>query len=428
MRKQQYPVLAAVVTAALLAAPCAYGNGWGGHGDPEVVVEWNQALQDTMPAISPFLQVRSYSMLHIAMFDAVNSIDDDYTKYRVRVRASRGASADAAAAQAAHDVLSFLIPAQAAGYDALLARRLATIPPGRAAQGVAVGKAVAQAILAWRANDGSAGPAPAFVLPLLPGLWQPTTPGAPAGGTLVPTTLPFALLTPTQFLPPRFPEISSEAYAIDFNEVKDVGSASSTVRTAAQTQQARLTAGVITRTTVFAAWSNVARDVSRDRGLSLSETARAFALLSVSMHDGAQTSQTSKFIYGLWRPLTAIRRADEDLNAATAPDTAWSPLITTPPYPSYSGNIACITAGAAEALGLAFGTNDAPFTVLWVGNTGNPDVPKAYTGFWELATELADSRIWGGIHYRFDNDASQDACPKVARFAHSRHMRPRWHH
>jgi hypothetical protein len=380
-----------------------------------------------MPAIAPFLQVRNFAMLHIAMFDAANSVEGDFTKYHVRVWASRGASGEAAAAQAGHDILVALIPAQAAAYDAMLAQRLATIPSGRARQGVAVGKAVARSILEWRTNDGATGPAIPFVLPGFPGLWQPTSPGVPAGGTQVPNTLPFALLTPTQFLPPRFPEITSEAYAIGFNEVKDVGSAASTVRTAGQTQLSRLTAGVTTRTTVFGTWGNIAGDVSRDLGLSLDETARAYALLFASMHDGVQTSQTSKFVYGLWRPLTAIRRADEDQNAGTAPDPAWSPLLTTPPYPSYSGNIACLTASAAEALGLAFGTNDLPFTAVWFGNTGNPDVAKDYPGFWELAMDQADSRIWGGIHFRFDNDASQDVCPKVSQFAHARYMRPRHH-
>lgn len=425
--RRKYLALAVISTAALLAASAANADGWGGRGDREVVVEWNQALQDTMPAITPFLQLRNFAILHIAMFDAVNSIEDDFTRYHVRVRASRGASAEAAAAQAGHDVLVALIPAQAAAYDALLAQRLATIAPGRALQGVAVGKAVARAILEWRANDGALGPAVPFALPNLPGLWQPTSPGVPAGGTQMPTTLPFVLLTPTQFLPPRFPEISSEAYAIDFNEVKDVGSAGSTVRTDEQTRQARLTAGVITRTTFLAAWGHVARDASRDRGLSLDETARVFALLFASMHDGVQTSMTSKFVYALWRPLTAIRRADEDLNAGTTPDATWTPLIATPPYPSYAGNVACISASAAEALGLAFGTDDFPFSVLWLGNAGNPDVARSYTGFWEFARERADSRVWGGIHYRFDNDASQYVCPKVAQFAHARYMRPRHH-
>ncbi len=146
------------------------------------------------------------------------------------------------------------------------------------------------------------------------------------------------------------------------------------------------------------------------------------------MHDGVQTSQTSKFVHALWRPLTAIRRADQDMNAATTADTGWSPLLTTPPYPSYAGNLACPGASVAEALGLVFGSNDNPFAVVWFDRSGNPDVAGPYSGFRELAVDQADSRIWGGIHYRFDSDASQDVCRKVAQLAQSRHMRPRWHH
>jgi hypothetical protein len=394
--------------------------------DPEVVVEWNQLLQDGIPPTLALLQPRHYSMMHIAMFDAINSIEGDYSKYHARVAASKGASAEAAAAQAAHDVLASLLPANVAIYDAALSARLATIPPGRAAQGVKVGKKVALKILQWRANDGSAVPPPPYVLPTIAGLWQPTTPGAPAGFTQVPKMTPLALLTTTEFLPLRHPELTSDRYTTDFNEVKDYGSATSTVRLPDQTQLAQLFGGVITRTTAFAAWNNVARDVARQQNLSLIETARVFALLNVSMQDGLITSHTGKFVYGLWRPLTAIRNADLDLNPATIPDTAWAPLITTPPYPSYPGNMACVGAASARALQLAFGTNDIPFTVLWLGNAASPvDVPKSYTGFWQFAQDEANARIYSGIHYRFDNEASQESCPRVSEYVYARYMRPK---
>jgi hypothetical protein len=237
--------------------------------------------------------------------------------------------------------------------------------------------------------------------------------------------LPFAILTNTEFLPLRHPELTSDKYTADFNEVKDYGSATSTVRTPEQTQLAQLFAGVITRTSAFAAWNNVARDISREQKLSLVETARVFALINTSMHDGLITSHTGKFIYGLWRPLTAIRNADQDLNPNTTADPAWTTLIGTPPYPSYPGNMACVGASAARALRLAFGTNDIPFTVVWFGNATSPvDVPKSYTGFWQFAQDEANSRIYGGIHYRFDNEASQEQCPKVSEYVHKRYMRP----
>jgi len=149
------------------------------------------------------------------------------------------------------------------------------------------------------------------------------------------------------------------------------------------------------------------------------------------MNDGILTSHSSKFVYGLWRPLTAIRRADEDMNDLTEADPAWSTLIGTPPYPSYAGNMACVGASAATALALAFGTNDVPITVLWKGNPNlmppTPDVEKDFAGFWQLAVYEADSRVYGGIHYRFDNDASQVVCPKIAQFAFDNYMQPKKH-
>jgi hypothetical protein len=158
--------------------------------------------------------------------------------------------------------------------------------------------------------------------------------------------------------------------------------------------------------------------------MPLLETARAYALMATSMMDGLMTSQTSKFVYGLWRPVTAVRRAEEDLNPATTADPSWTPLLGTPPYPSYAGNMACLGASAARALALVFGTNDIPFTVVWLGNTGNPDVPKPYAGFWQFAQDEADSRVYGGIHFRFDNDASQVVCAEVAEYIHGHYMRP----
>jgi hypothetical protein len=416
---------AALLVAGLWShALPASAQGPGGDTSPDPIFEWNQLLHDTAPAALGPLQFRLYAILNVAMFDAANSVEQDYTRYHVSVPAPSGASVHAAVAQAAHDVLAGLIPGNQATYQAALAARLVSIPAGRRAQGVAVGKAVATQVLQWRANDGaSAAPIP-YVLPALPGLWQPATPGAPAGLTQLPGMMPFAVRSTTQFLPPRFPELTSARYATDFDEVKSIGSATSAVRTADQTQLALLFAGVTTRTGVQVAWNNIARDAAMHHGLTLIDTARAYALMTTSMMDGLLTSQTSKFVYGLWRPLTAIRRADEDLNPATSADPGWNALLGTPPYPSYAGNMACLGASAARALALAFGTNDVPFTVVWRGSGSNPDVPKSYTGFWQFAEDEADSRIYGGIHFRFDNDASQVVCSEVAEYVHDTKMRP----
>jgi hypothetical protein len=134
---------------------------------------------------------------------------------------------------------------------------------------------------------------------------------------------------------------------------------------------------------------------------------------------------TSKFVYGLWRPVTAIRRAGEDLNAATVADPDWTPLLTTPTYPSYAGNVACLSAASARALQIAFGRDDIPFTVTYPRTGGLPTETRSYTGFSDLAQQEADSRIFGGIHYRFDNDVSQTYCSKVPDFTTEHYMRSR---
>jgi hypothetical protein len=410
-----------VAVLGLAAAPVGATNA----SNADVIVEWNQLLQANIPATASLLTPRYFAMLHIAMFDAANAIDHEYTRYHARVAAHPGASPEAAAAQAGHDVLVALIPTSDAKaiFDAALQARLATIPPWRAAAGAAVGSRVASNILAWRANDGSAAPNPPFVLPALPGLWQPTS-AQPAAFVNFADMAPFALITPTQYLPAAPPTLTSARYTADWDEVRTLGSATSTVRTAEQTQTARLFASVGNSTIHFMMWNLVARDVARQANYSLIDTARLFALLNASMHDGLQTSHTSKFVYGLWRPVTAIRRAGEDLNDATVADPTWTPLLNTPPYPSHSSNMTCVGTSSARALARAFGRDDVPFSVTWVGTGGNADVTRQYSAFSELAEQQARSRVYGGIHFDFELEASRESCTKVADWVADHYMRP----
>ena len=393
---------------------------------PNVVIQWNQILQAQF-GTAPSNAQRSLSMMHIAMFDAINAVEEAYTPYRVRVPASHGASAEAAGAQAARDVLVALYPAQQLVFDAALEAQLNSISPGHAQQGVEIGHQVAEAVLQWRANDGwqPITPDPTYVLPPFPGQWQPTPPAnSVATFTFYPNVTPFALLTSTQYLAVPPPTLTSARYAADLNETKLLGSATSTVRTPDDTLFAQLIAGVGTTVGFLHVWNIVAGDVAQRWGLSAVDTARLFALLNVAMHDGLQTSFTSKFAYRLWRPVTAIRRAAEDLNPATDADPAWTPLLGTPPYPSYPGNVACFTAAAARALQLVFQRDDIPFSVTWPRTGGLPPVTRDFSGFWQLADQEARSRIHGGIHFQFESEASQAACVKVAEFAHARFMKP----
>ena len=421
-----------VATAVLLslAVPAAQA-GRANAPSAGVVLEWNQILQDTVPAPQGVLTPRYFAMTHIAMFDAINTIEREFEPYHVKLRWG-GGSPEAAAAQAAHDVLVAINPGATAVYDAALARQLGATPSGFVRRGAALGARVAQEVLAWRQTDGwIVSPFPAYSEPLVPGRWQPTPPNNPAAAfTHLQRAAPLALVSATQLLPSAPPALTSERYAADVNEVKAIGRSVGSTRTNEQTAIARLWAGIAasgtgTATNFLSVWNNIARDVVRERGLSLGEAARVFVLLNVSVHDGLQTAQASKFVYGLWRPVTAIRQADTDLNPATDADATWLPLLTTPPYPSYAGNMATIGASAARALQLACGTDQIAVTVTWRQSGGQADVVHAFDGFWQAAEEQSESRIYGGIHYRFDQVAGQQLGKSAAEYVFANFMKPR---
>jgi len=418
--------LSGVVVIVMLALVPA-GQDIKAADVPNVVFEWNQLIQTTVPGPAGVLTPRYYAIAHIAMFDAINALPGGFEP--VPSPLPGGGSPYAAAAQAAHDVLVALNPAAAATYDAKLAEQLGPQPSGFVLRGAQLGACVAARILKWRQNDGwVVSPFPPYSQPLLPGRWQPTPPNNPtAAFTHLQNAVPLALTTATQYLPPPPPTLTSDRYAADFNEVRLVGKSDSAIRTVDQTTVARLWAGVAatgvgTATNFPGIWNNVVRDAARERGLSLLETARLFALVNVSIHDALQTTQASKFVYGLWRPVTAIRAADTDLNDATDPDPTWLPLLTTPPYPSYAGNMATIGASAARALELGLRTKQMALTAVWQQSGGLPSVSRQYQSFAEIAEEQANSRIYGGIHYRFDNEAGQQIGQKVAEWVYANFM------
>ncbi|MDQ3064554.1 MAG: vanadium-dependent haloperoxidase [Acidobacteriota bacterium] len=359
-------------------------------------------------------------MMHAAMFDAVNSIDGTYTPYLIEVPRSRQASQEAAAAKAAHDVLVALYPTRQEIFATELNNSLNGIPIIRALRGIRIGEIVAAQMLAARANDGWSVTPPPYVLPPTPGNWQPTP--APARFTQFPAVLPFAITSGTQFAPNPPPAMTSEEYARDFNEVKEIGSATSATRTADQTKVAQLWANVNTPTTVWFVWNNVARTVAIERNNTTAENARLFALLNIAYHDALQTTMTSKYVHGLWRPVTAIRRADEDGNPNTAPDVNWTSLLGAPPYPTYAGNHAAVGTSQATILALFFGRDDIRYQHTWDGTGG---ATRSYAGFNAMANEEERSRVWGGIHFTFDQTAGQSAGRNVANYVFLNFMRPR---
>jgi PAP2 superfamily len=424
-------LIKSLLTIAVLL--CSQLNVWALNHSPalvlseDVILQWNRVLRETVstPGQQPptIMPVRSYAMMHAAMFDAVNSIDGSYTPYLTDVPGSQHASLEAAAAQAAHDVLTALYPTRIGIFNAELAASLAGIDQNRAQQGIRVGQIVAERLLAMRANDGWNITPPSYSLAATPGNWQPTPPAnAAATFTHYGSVLPFAVTSTAQFAPSPAPAMTSSEYSAAFNEVKEIGALNSLTRTADQTLVARLWANVGTPTNFLFVWNNVARTVALAQGISTVQKARLFALTNISLHDALQTSFASKFVHGLWRPVTAIRRADEDGNPDTAPDPAWSSLIASPPYPTYAGNMATIGTSQSTILALFFGRDDIRFSHTWEGAGG---ATRSYAGFASMANEQERARVYGGIHFTFDNVAGQSIGRSVGNYVFQNFMRPR---
>jgi hypothetical protein len=386
-----------------------------------VVLEWNQmALHAVGQAkLSPVFVSRDLAIVQAAVYDSVVAIDRSFEPYHAHVHASRGASLEAAAAQAAHDTLAALFPSQAGTLDSALAADLAGIPPGRAMQGAAVGHEVARQILDWRSTDGSGATVP-YTPGTDPGDWQPTPPAnLPALAPQWPYVTPFAMTSGSQFRPVAPPALDSAAYTAAFDEVKDLGRADSTTRTDEQTQIARFWNDALGTAFAMGYWNRIAEQVATDQGLSLVQDARVFALLNIAEADAQIACWDSKYTYNLWRPVTAIRAADTDGNPDTVPDATWTPLLVTPNFPSYMSAHSTLSAAAAEVLTNLFGA-DYSFTV------GAESVPytRSFDSFDAAAAEAGQSRIYGGIHYQFDNQAAQASGHAVGRFVVENFLRP----
>jgi hypothetical protein len=392
----------------------------------DTIVEWNRLLQVTVagtPTPTIFF-TRPYAMTGIAMFDALNAIERVYQPYLVDVRASASASRQAAIAQAAHDVLVALYPGQRTALDTALATSLAAAT-GSIAEGVQVGAAVARGVIEARAHDGWDRAVTPYLLPDLPGYYQVTPPqNNVVAFTHYPDVQPFVLDRNRSLVAPP-PALTSAHYTEDFNEVKALGGAVSSVRTAEQTSIAQRWAGIGTSTAFQIVWHNVLRDLARRANMSAIDFARAGALLDATMHDGLLATFNGKFLYGLWRPVTAIRQADRDGNPDTVADPTWLSLIPTPPYPAYPGNMTCMAAVGLRTLQRVFGRDDVPFTVTWTATGGGADISRPYNGFRELANEQARSRVYGGIHFEFDQLASFGVCIPLADYAFDNYMRLR---
>jgi hypothetical protein len=373
-------------------------------GQPNAVIAWNQAALSAiqLDASDPPHASRALALVQAAVYDAVNAIDGT-PGYYARIAAPAGASAEAAVDQAAYTVLSYLYPAQQANFAALLASRLAQVPNGQPkTDGLSVGQAAANALIALRAHDGY-DTFVDFTPQLGPGQWQPTPPAyAEALDPQWATLTPFAMTSPSQFRPAGPPDLTSQQWADAANEVKSLGSATSTTRTADQTQIARFWADGSGTVTPAGHWNAIAEQIAQQQGDSLAADARLFAELNVALGDAAIVAWDAKFTYTSWRPITAIRNADQAGNSAVQADPSWTPLLVTPNFPEYVSGHSTYSAAAATVLDALFGSNIG-FSSTSAGFT------RSFTSFDQAAAEAGQSRIYGGIHFQFANQDGQAA-------------------
>lgn len=396
---------AGVTTIAMATALAACG---GTDNPSREVAEWNRFASDLVATAQlPPAQVRSLAIVQIAVHDALNAIEPRYAAYQYRGSAP-GASVAAAVAAATRDTLLRLQPPAAAEIEAAYAARLASIPGGSAREaGIAVGQAAAAAILARRDTDDlpAAIGKPYTAGAPAPGVYQLTPPANIVIGAGIASLAPFSVgdVAAVRSQPPL--ATGTSAYALHYQEVKDLGSAVSTLRTAQQTETARFWYDAATRE-----WHAAARTALADTAADEWQAARTLALVGIAMFDATLASFETKFHFNTWRPITAIRAGDDDGNDATPGDAGWTPLCVTPPFPEYNSTHAATGAAAAGVLARLLGDRHA----FEVESKTLPGVKRRYGAFSEAAAEEGVSRIYCGIHFRHGLDAGLQQGDAVA--------------
>jgi hypothetical protein len=384
----------------------------------DVVLDWNAIAVRTTSGQPPFAQARFMAIVQLAVFEAVNAVDGGYEPYLGSVPPAPEASAEAAAVAAAAAVLVNYFPASAAALDADRAASLAAIPDGPAKDaGIDTGEAAAQAMIQNRANDGSS-PAK-FYLPssALPGEWQLTSSCPPAGGVFYHwrDVTPFGIPSATEFILGSPPDLTSNEYAKNYNDVKRIGGIDSADRPADRADVARFYASL----SPSALGSEALRQLAAQRGDSLAENARALALLNMSISDSLVVSFATKYHYNYWRPETAIHFGDSDGNRKTDPDSAFAPFIVTPCFPSYPSNHASGTNGGLEVLRRLYGAAGHSLTLT---NTAL-GMTRYYTSLKQISDNVDDARVYGGIHFWFDQEAGNRLGRAVATYVVKHRLR-----
>ena len=366
------------------------------------VSDWQSVMESSIPVVAArknAVALPYWGYVTVAMYDAVNSIDRRYQPFAVSVHASSGASRDAAAASAAHDVLAHYFPGQSVTLDAALATSLAKIPDGpNKTEGVSVGQAVAAKWIVLRTGDGLEAPL-TYTPGSGPGVWEPVpslpaSPAIPAPvGVWMTAFKPLALTNAGQFLAevPAPPALTSFEWALNFNLTKDYGAQNSTVRTASQTE-----IGLFYTDEAAAMFSRSLRGLITSRNLSTADSARMAAMFYVAASDSVTACMNAKYHFAFWRPIAAIRNADTDGNPATVADPNWVPLAATPGHPEYPAAHGCVTQAGMDALERFFGTDHVPYSI----DSLVTKTTHSFTSFDEVVAEVDAARVYGGMHYR----------------------------
>ncbi len=392
----------------------------------DAVLDWNVIAVDTAVANgqNPFAQARYAAIVQLAVFEAVNAITGDYRSYLGTIVAPHGASADAAAIQAAYRVLSTYFPASTATtLDAARTSSLASIHDAQAkSKGIATGDAAAYAMIALRANDGSSPAQFKIPGPAVPGEWQ-ATPSCPivngiASGIAFQwqNITPFGIPSAKEYLLDPPPALTSNNYARAYNEVMTVGSLNSTERPQDRSDVA----------TYYAASSptqvlnQAARQVAQEQRRTLSENARALALINMAISDSLVATFLNKYHYNFWRPETAIRAGDTDGNRKTEADPNFLPFIVTPCFPSYPSAHGSASNGAAEVMRRLYGEAGHSITL---SNPAVPTIVLQYTSFSQITDDISDARVYGGIHYRIDQVAGARLGKAIGRAVYRNNLR-----
>jgi hypothetical protein len=406
----------ALVAALVLSSPgrSAPASNSGAAETPNAVLHWGAVAEAAIAAARPPASSSVLSgMVYGAVYDAVAAAAGGLEPFATGVTAPAGASVDAAVAQAARDVLVARVPAQAANVQAAYDAYLAELPDGPTKdRGKAVGAAAAAGMLAMRTGDGFDDAVPYVQQPPGPGVFEPLAPTIPVDVKLG-AVRPFTFATQSEYRPDGPLDLTTGRYARDLREVQAYGRATSSVRTAAQTETVRF----FTEHT-FVQYGRALRTLAADRGLDVRSSARLLALAHVSLADTMIACWEAKYHYAFWRPTHAIQRADTDGNAATAPEPAWLPLVTAnhPEYPSGHG---CYNAALTQTLHRFFGTKRVPLTITSTV-TGTS---RTYSSLDDLVSEVEDARVWGGLHFRTTMTDTHADFPRVARDVAQRYFR-----